>query len=96
MTQPAVRARVSYRTYSVPRHTLGDDVPAAWAAVASGWIGLCHRDQPKFRITFQHRSGGCLFDRGVAAKLLVPSRRGYPERLKAARAGERFFHLLSP
>ena len=75
---------------------LGDDVPAAWAAVASGWIRLCHRDQPKFRITFQHRRGGCVFDRGVAAKLPVPSRRGYPERLKAARAGEHFFHLLSP
>src|SRR5438477_8600304 len=75
---------------------LGDDVPAAWAAVASGWIRPCHRDQPQFRMLCQYRKGrGCAFDRGFAAKALVPLRRGYPERLKAARTGEHFFHCTT-
>src|SRR5205085_2759869 len=63
--------------------------------VTSGWVRLCHREEPKFRMTLQHRNGGCVFDKGLLAQLLVPFRRSYPERLKAAWAGEYFFHLFS-
>src|SRR5207237_10815942 len=59
-------------------------------------IRPCHRDQPQFRMLCQYRKGrGCAFDRDFAAKVLVPLRRGYPERLKAARTGEHFFHCTT-
>src|SRR5436190_22566599 len=61
-----------------PTPVLGDNVPAARAAVASGWIRLCHRDQPHVRMLSQYRrDGGCVFDRVLVAKVLVPLRRGY-------------------
>src|SRR5205085_9704491 len=42
----------------------------------------------------QYRKGrGRAFDRGLAAKVLVPMRRGYRERLQAAWTGE---HFIAP
>jgi hypothetical protein len=68
-------------------------VPTARAAIAAGRIGLRDRHQPNIRMTSQHQTGECLIDRGLAAKLIEPLGRSYPERLKAARAGEHFFHV---